>query len=120
MGLRYNWAVVSRPRRLKIYITPSGKAPFWEWLERVKDHRGRALILTRLDRIELGNLGDYRSIAEGVSELRIDFGPGYRAYFAEESGDVIVLLCGGSKRTQTTDIEKAKGYWRNYRSRSDA
>ena len=72
-----------------------------------------ASIMIKLERVEDGNLGDARSVGEGVSELEIDKGPGYRVYFGQD-GDFIVLLNGGTKATQAKDIKAAKGYWRQY------
>jgi len=70
-------------------------------------------IFTRLDRVEDGNFGPCRSVGEGVFELKIDVGPGWRVYFGQD-GDLVVLLIGGMKRTQRKDIATAKRYWRNY------
>ncbi len=78
------------------------------------------MIKARLDRIELGNSGDCRHVGDGVNELRIDFGPGYRVYFGQEGDMIVLLLCGGAKRTQRSDIARAKAYWKDYRSRKDA
>ena len=71
-------------------------------------------------RVRLGNLGDCRSVGNGVFELRIDFGSGFRVYFGQEGNDVVVLLCGGDKGSQEKDIHKAKEYWSDYRSRENA
>lgn len=71
----------------------------------------------RLDRVRLGNLGQYRSAGEGVFELKIDFGPGYRVYFGQEGNTVVILLCGGDKKTQDKDIKSAREYWADYRRR---
>ena len=65
----------------------------------------------------MGNFGDTRSVGEGVQELRIPFGPGYRVYFGREADAIVILLCGGDKSTQTRDIERAHDYWRDHRSR---
>jgi putative addiction module killer protein len=82
-------------------------ATFDRWLTGLKDSRARARIVVRLDRLALGNPGDVRPVGSGVSELRIDYGPGYRVYFMQRGQTVIVLLCGGDKRTQSTDIRRA-------------
>jgi len=82
-------------------------ATFDRWLTGLKDSRARARIATRLDRLALGNPGDVKAVGSGVSELRIDYGPGYRVYFMQRGPVVIVLLCGGDKRTQSTDIKRA-------------
>jgi putative addiction module killer protein len=71
-------------------------------------------VMARLERVELGNLGDHRGVGDGVFELKIDFGPGYRVYFGLDGSELVVLLIGGTKKTQRRDIETAKQYWRNY------
>ena len=81
---------------------------FLKWRTRLKDERARAVIASRLDRVAFGNAGDMKPVGNGVSELRIDFGPGYRIYFARRGKTVIILLCGGDKSTQAKDIETAK------------
>lgn len=72
------------------------------------------VILTRLGRVERGNLGTHNPVGEGVSELVIDFGPGYRIYFGQDGKDFVILLAGGSKKGQQADIEAAREYWRDY------
>ena len=81
---------------------------FENWLIRLKDIKVRVKILTRLKKVELGNLGDHKSIGEGIFEMRIDYGPGYRLYFTRSKGIVIILLIGGDKSSQAKDIKKAK------------
>lgn len=88
------------PRTIRNYSAPSGKIPFLEWLNSLKDSSTRLRIRRRLDRLELGNFGDCKSIGEGVSELKLSFGPGYRIYFAEEDDIIIILLCAGDKGSQ--------------------
>src|SRR5579863_9663476 len=105
------------PKELRIYSTADGKKPFQEWIESLKDGEAQARILVRLERVRLGNLGDWKSIGEGLCELRIDAGPGYRVYLGQDAGSVVILLCGGSKATQRGDIADAKRYWKDYRSR---
>ena len=95
---------------------PTGTAPFETWLNGLKDVQGRAVVRKRLNRVRLGNLGDAKPVGNGVFELRIDFGPGYRVYFGEQNGVVVVLLCGGDKSTQPKDIQRAKEYWADYLS----
>jgi putative addiction module killer protein len=106
-------------RILRNYTTTSGKVPFLEWLNRLKDSTTRLRIRRRLDRFELGNMGDYKPVGEGVSELRLAFGSGYRIYFAELDDLIIILLCAGDKGTQKKDIKTAKTYWRELKERSD-
>jgi len=72
----------------------------------------------RLDRVSLGNFGDCRSVGEGVQELRIDYGPGYRVYFGQHGSTIVLLLCGGDKDSQAKDIDLAKHYWKEYSRRS--
>jgi len=80
---------------------------FAKWLSELRDRQARARIQTRIDRLQLGLAGDVKPVGEGVSELRIDFGPGYRIYFVQRGRSLIILLAGGHKRTQTTDIKTA-------------
>src|SRR5271167_3921905 len=83
-------------------------ATFSDWMAELRDHRARAKIAARIDRLAHCNAGDVRPVGEGVSELRIHYGPGYRVYFVPRGKTLIVLLCGGDKSTQTKDIKAAK------------
>ncbi|HQU49751.1 MAG TPA: type II toxin-antitoxin system RelE/ParE family toxin [Casimicrobiaceae bacterium] len=96
------------------YLTPEGRDPFAEWVERLRDKRARAAVLLRIGRMERGLFGDARSVGGGVSELRIDVGPGYRVYFGRIGDRIVLLLCGGDKRRQDDDIARAKRYWASY------
>jgi len=78
-----------------------------EWFKRLKDRQARAHINTRIRRLSLGNPGDVKSVGQGVSELRIDYGPGYRVYFVQRGETLVILLAGGDKRTQERDIKIA-------------
>ena len=80
---------------------------FASWLERLNDRRAQARIKVRLDRLALGLTGDARPVGSGVSELRIDYGPGYRVYFKQQGLELVLLLVGGDKRTQSRDIKRA-------------
>ena len=82
-------------------------ATFDRWLNGLRDVRARARIMARIDRLALGSPGDVKPVGSGVSELRIDYGPGYRVYFTQRGPIVIVLLCGGDKRTRSADIRRA-------------
>ena len=82
-------------------------APFAQWLDHLRDIHARARVQARIERLAGGNAGDVRPVGEGVSELRIDYGPGYRVYFKKRGREVVILLAGGDKSTQTTDIETA-------------
>ncbi len=83
------------------------------WLDGLRDVRARARVLVRVERLVAGNPGDVRTVGEGVSELRIDYGPGYRVYFKRQGQTLVVLLAGGDKRTQGADIEAALRLARN-------
>jgi putative addiction module killer protein len=98
--------------KIYIYVANSGKQPFYDWQNKL-DCNTRAIVRSRLDRVRLGNLGDCKPIknGNGVWELRISFGPGYRIYFGKIENKVVVLLCAGNKGSQSRDIEKAKQYW---------
>src|SRR5580658_1452455 len=88
---------------------------FRKWRARLKDERARALIASRLDRLAFGNAGDVKPVGQGISELRIDYGPGYRVYFMRRGKEIIILLCGGDKDTQENDIKTAKRLAKEWR-----
>lgn len=102
-------------RTLILYEKSNGKTPFSDWMRNLKDVKARATIRARLNRIQLGNFGDCKNIGEGVFELRIAYGPGYRVYFGHDGEKIVVLLCGGDKRSQARDIENAKIYFTDYK-----
>jgi putative addiction module killer protein len=110
----------ANPLDLEIYQTADGSEPFVDWLEALADRRARISIKQRLNRVELGNLGDSQSVGDGVFEFRIDYGPGYRVYFARSGLRVLLLLCGGDKSRQSKDILQAKQFWTEYKGRQDA
>ena len=100
---------------IEIYQNNQGKSPYITWFESIKDLKVISKISIRIARVRLGNLGDYKSLGGGLYELRIDEGPGYRVYFAHPvKENIILLLIGGSKKTQTKDINKAKQYLNDY------
>ncbi|MBL0941920.1 MAG: type II toxin-antitoxin system RelE/ParE family toxin [Alphaproteobacteria bacterium] len=103
---------------IEIYQNSEGKKPFIEWMNSLKDTTARAKINVRLARIRLGNLGDYKSLGEGIFELRVNEGPGYRIYFTQNAEKKIILL-GGSKKTQPKEIVKARDYLEDYRRNKD-
>jgi putative addiction module killer protein len=103
-----------------LYSTEEGDTPFMEWLRGLKDVRGRAAIRERMDRLEKGNFGECRHIDGAVWELKLTIGPAYRIYYSLEGLKVILLLCGGDKRSQARDIDRAKRYWIEYRRRKNA
>lgn len=92
---------------------PNGRIPIDEWLEQL-DVPVRARIAARLRRLSAGNFGDCKNLGNGVSELRMSFGSGYRVYYGHKSKEVVLLICGGDKRSQTSDIKKAKHLWAKY------
>ena len=104
---------------IEIYETRAGKSSFLDWIERFKETHTRAKILTRLDRLKLGNFGDCKSIGEGVYELRIHYGPGIRVYYSKIGRKIILLLCGGEKGSQRRDIKNAQAFLKDYKVRED-
>ncbi|MEG3843732.1 type II toxin-antitoxin system RelE/ParE family toxin [Microcoleus sp. herbarium14] len=107
-------------REIRRYITPDGRNPFAEWLSSLQDLSAVVKIEQRLDRVRLGNLGNSKSVGEGVCELKIDFGPGYRVYFGQVGSTIVLILCGGDKSSQEQDIRKAYEYWKEYEERQNA
>jgi putative addiction module killer protein len=105
--------VLVTPREIVAFTTRNGATPFEDWLDNLRDKRAVARVLARLARVRLGNLGDCKPVGEGVSELRVDYGPGYRIYFGQKGRVTVVLLCGGDKRSQNRDIVLAKQFWRD-------
>ena len=103
---------------LRYYQTSAGEQPFVEWLQGLADRQARTRIEARLARVAVGNFGDVEPVGGGVLELRIDWGPGYRVYFSRVGQVIILLLCGGDKRTQQRDIKRAKAYFEDYKART--
>ena len=106
-----------RPKSVLVYRTRDGRLPFDEWLCELRDTNAVARVLARIGRIRRENLGDCKAVGEGVSELRVDYGPGYRIYFGQKGQTLVILLCGGDKRTQDRDIRQAQQYWADYEQR---
>ena len=100
------------PYCLEYYLEDDGSAPFTEWLSHLRDRDAHARISARLNRVKLGNFGVIKAVGDGVIELKIDYGPGYRVYYAMNGKTVVLLLIGGDKDTQTKDIKVAKAYWK--------
>jgi len=106
MGTIVHTKIMAKVRRSSIFI---------RWLKRLKDRVAKALIVARIKRLEEGNPGDSDPIGEGLSEMRIHYGPGYRVYFKNTGKEIIILLCGGDKSTQQSDIIKAKRIAKHYK-----
>ena len=103
---------------IRHYVTRDGKDVFDEWLTDLADARAQAKIASRINRLAVGNFGDCKSLRHGLYELRIDLGPGYRVYYAMLGRACVLLLCGGDKRRQSRDIERALRYLKDYRERT--
>jgi len=99
------------------YQAADDREPFTEWLSALRDRQAKARVLARLERLGVGNFGDCKPCRDGVRELRIDWGPGYRVYYAQIGKTVVLLLVGGDKRTQRTDISRAVDYLQDFKRR---
>lgn len=99
------------------FLATDGRDIFGEWFDALRDRRAQQRIAVRVDRVALGLWGDVKPLREGVHEVRIDHGPGYRVYFAIAGRNVVLLLCGGDKRAQRADIARAVGYWSEFQGR---
>jgi putative addiction module killer protein len=99
------------------YQTEKGHKPFTEWLQSIRDKQVQARIRVRVQRLEAGLFGDSESVGEGVQELREPHGAGIRIYFGRHGGTIVILLCGGTKRTQAGDIKLAREYWSDWKRR---
>ncbi len=99
------------------YVTESGREPVTEWLQSLQDKRAQAKIRVRLKRLEAGMFGDCEPVGDGVLELREHLGAGYRVHFSRHGKAIVILLCGGSKKTQSSDIKTAKQYWADWKRR---
>jgi putative addiction module killer protein len=101
-----------------IFEHKKGRSMFLEWLLGLRDIKARAIIRARINRLELGNFGDCKSVGGGVLELRIAFGPGYRVYLGRNGKTIVVLLCGGDKGSQSKDVSNARILWKEYKDAS--
>ena len=108
-------AAASQVFSLKSLVLDNGSCPIEDWIRGIRDTQTKQRVQSRLDRIERGNLGDCHPVGEGVSEFRMDFGAGYRIYFAQTAGTLIVLLVGGDKSTQAQDIALAHKLWKDHK-----
>ena len=98
------------------YITEAGKSPFGKWFAGLNG-TAAAKVTIALERVARGNLSNAKAVGGGVSEYKIDFGPGYRVYFGQDGATLVILLCGGSKKGQSEDIENAREKWADYKKR---
>lgn len=96
-----------------VYVDANGNEPFTDWLAGLRDQKTKERIRVRIRRLESGLYGDCAPVGEGVLELRLFFGPGYRIYFGEDEGQLVILLCGGDKGSQNRHIRTAKAYWKD-------
>lgn len=103
---------------IRHYVSRAGKDVFDDWLSQLADARAQAKIAARINRLAAGNFGDCRPLRQGVSELRVDWGPGYRVYYAMLGRVCVLLLCGGDKRKQPSDIDRALQYHKDYKERT--
>jgi putative addiction module killer protein len=103
---------------IRHYLTSDERDLYLEWHCKLRDTKARIAIDRRINRIELGNFGDHKFCRDGVWELRIDVGPGYRVYYAIAGSQIVLLLCAGDKRTQDTDIARACDYWQDWQRRA--
>lgn len=99
------------------YLSPEGADPYAQWLAALVDRQARARVVVRVLRMATGNFGDCKPLRDGVWELRIDWGPGYRVYYAQAGKRLILLLAGGDKRRQTADIDTAVNRWNDWQHR---
>src|SRR3989304_568039 len=106
------------PRNVETYVTRDGKDVFQGWLNGLADRRARVLIEKTIAKVRLGNLGQHKSVGEGVQEIVLDYGPGYRIYFGEHGVTLVILLCGSTKRKQEEAIKQAKRYWKDWKERT--
>lgn len=104
---------------IRHYIDRAGKDIFDDWLSQLADARAQAKIASRIDRLAAGNFGDCKALRQGLGELRIDWGPGYRVYYARLGRVCVLLLCGGDKRKQSSDIDRASAYLKDYKERTE-
>ncbi len=109
----------SQERILEMYVRKDGRIPYREWFLGLKEHNPGAAIKVskRMDQLALGGFGKNRVLGGGLAELKMDYGPGYRIYIGLAGPVLVLLLCGGDKRSQTQDIESARKYWDDYRGK---
>jgi putative addiction module killer protein len=104
---------------LRTYVDERGRVPFETWILEL-DRQAQAKVTIALSRLERGNMSNVEAVGEGVSELKLNWGPGYRVYFGQDGKTIIILLCGGTKKRQSRDIVIAKARWVSYKLRRNA
>lgn len=104
---------------IRTYLTADGRSPVDEWLASLRDVQARARIRARLVRVQAGNFGDFKPLQDGVQELRIDHGPGYRVYVSRQGSVVVLLLCGSDKSKQASEIKRAMAYLDDWRKQGE-
>lgn len=102
---------------IRHYLTTDGLDVFQDWLTHLRDKMPKLAVVKRVNRVEAGNFGDHKFCRDGVWELRLDVGPGYRVYYALSGKQVVLLLCGGDKGSQDADIDRACAYWKDWQNR---
>jgi putative addiction module killer protein len=107
--------VEAQPRELRVYESPSGTHPYEDWLNGLRDTKSRGRIRVNVARLADGNFSNCEPVGDNVHELKMDFGPGYRVYFGEDGQNLIILLIGGDKKSQSRDIRIAKEFWQEYK-----
>lgn len=106
--------------QIEHYVSANGHHNLYmDWLSRLRDRQAKVAIIRRMNRFQQGNLGNHKFCRDGIWELRIDFGPGYRVYYALAGQRIVLLLCGGDKSTQDSDIDRAITFWRDWQRRND-
>lgn len=108
--------MTERISEISEYVARDNRSPFGTWFDNL-NAVAAAKITTALTRLQHGNVSNVEPVGRGVSEYKVHFGPGYRVYFGKDGEKIIILLCGGDKKTQKKDIERAKNYWQDYKDR---
>jgi putative addiction module killer protein len=106
------------PRKVETYVTRDEKDVFQGWLNGLADQRARVLIDKAVAKVRLGNLGQHKSVGEGVQEIVLDYSPGYRIYFGEHGATLVIMFCGSAKKKQEEAIKQAKRYWKDWKERT--
>ncbi len=106
-------------KEIRQYQTTDGQFPFRTWFNSLRDTTIQNRIRARLMRVKAGHFGDHKYVGQGVLELRLHFGPGYRIYYGEQENTIVLLLCAGDKNSQQKDIQKAVLYWNDFKRREN-